>query len=123
MATRRTLNRRAADDARRIDQLIEQRDAARGERDAALGNTRRFAGQLSAALDELDTLRKEPAAGPVPDGWAAERRDLRRALMLSERARAALDERACAAQDANDALCREAVTRAGNLARPEVTAP
>lgn len=121
MLTRRTLTRQRDDARASVERLVEQRDDARGERDAAVGNQRRLARQLSDVRDGVDAHRKEPAPAPVPAAaaWVVERQALRRALLLSERARRALDERARALQDANEHLCREAVDRAGNLTRTE----
>ena len=118
MDTRRTLRQKLADLQRRYADAVTKRDAAERLARTELFNVKRLAGQLSQARDELDTLhRKIGADRPSP---AAELRDARRALMLSERARRSLDEQLATVQAANEALCREAVDHAGNLA-PEVT--
>lgn len=71
---------------------------------------------------QLGQARQRIATGPTgPDAWKAERTRLVQRLDLSERARASLDGQMTVVQDANDALCREAVDRAGNLTR-QVTA-
>lgn len=81
----------------------------------------------SAGIDlsiELSRLRKDsPRAGREPlfiDGASTAPLSLARRLELSERARAALAEQLAQMQAANDAMCRDAVTAAGTLARVEV---
>lgn len=113
METRRTL-REERDIARTQRRAaIEQCDAAVKDAVIERSNVKRLAGQLSETRDELDALqRKHEADRPAP---SEELRNARRALMLSERARASLDAQLVTVQAANDSLCREAVTRAGNL--------
>lgn len=72
---------------------------------------------------EITALRREITEARTPDiGWLAERRDLRRENFELRQARARLDARLIELQAANEHLCREAVDRAGTLAKVEVTA-
>lgn len=108
------------------DLAIDQRDAAIEQRDKALTDTeaaQSTAEQLAEARDEIDALRKAPPADPAPADWQAERRDLRRELMLVKRARAALVDQVEELRACNHALSREAMGRAGTLAKREVTTP
>lgn len=114
MPTKRTLTRQLADAHGRIQQLVDERDEALGNAGTGQSNVTRLARQLSEVRDELDALQRKhdadrPAAGD-------ELRAARRALMLSERARASLDEQLVAARAEIESLCREAVARAGTLA-------
>lgn len=119
MNTRRTL-RSQRDHARdQRDRAYEQLEDALESADTGRFTTKRLAHQLTEARDQVDALtRKLNDDRPTP---AAELRDARRALMLSERARASLDAQLATVQAANEALCRAAVDRAGTLARPEAT--
>lgn len=80
--------------------LAEERDAAR------------------AALDGLRVRAEQLAGRELTLGEAL----LFRRLRASEAARAQQEERLMALQNANDALCREAVTAAGNLGETGVAA-
>lgn len=113
MPTKRTLSRQLADARARVQQLVDERDEAVGDAGTEHSNVTRLARQLSETRDQLDALqRKHDGNQPAP---GEDLRDARRALMLSERARASLDAQLVTVQAANDSLCREAVTRAGNL--------
>lgn len=77
---------------------------------------------LRAARAEVEQLRRELADARTPDiAWLAERRDLRRRLLLLLSTNARLESRLHDLQEANDHLSRQAVDRAGNL-RIEVPA-
>jgi len=73
-------------------EVVAERDAANKTAEAERFNVKRLAAQLSGVRDEL--------------------RDARRALMLSERARASLDTQLATVRAANEAMCREAIDRA-----------
>ncbi len=94
---------------RQVRQLEQLLKAARQEQDAEPAHTAR----LDRALRACARYRAE-AAGlrrprPAPPGG--------RALELSERARKSLDEQLRMLGNANDAMCRELVDRAGTLAK------
>lgn len=119
MPTKRTLTRQLADARKRVQQLVNERDEAVGNAGTGQANVARLAKQLSETRDQLDALqRKHDGDRPAP---GEELRDARRALMLSERARASLDAQLVTVPAANDSLWREAVTRAGNLTTSAVT--
>jgi len=95
---------------RERDDAIAERDAANKTAEAERFNVQRLAAQLSGVRDEVDTLKNQPA--PVTEPPGTELREARRALMLSEQARASLDAQLATVQAANEAMCREAVDRA-----------
>jgi hypothetical protein len=97
-----------------VRRLVDERDQARAERDAAQTAASTAARQFAEADAAARRLRLA-----APRGVAAEVADLRRLLALSERARRALDGQRSELLAANEALCREAVDRAGTLAPPE----
>jgi uncharacterized coiled-coil DUF342 family protein len=105
MDTRRTLRQKLATaQAQRAD-AIRQRDEARSAAETGQFAVKRLAAQVTETRNERDTLQHKLDAGlPTP---AAELRDARRALMLSERARASLDAQLATVQAANEAMCRE----------------
>jgi hypothetical protein len=124
MDTRRTLRQQRDTARHQRDDMTNQRDTANKTAETERFNVKRLAAQLSEARDELDALRKTPPpAGPLaPDDWQAERRDLRRELMLTKRARAALVDQVEELRACNHEMSRDAMGRAGTLAKREVTA-
>jgi uncharacterized coiled-coil DUF342 family protein len=122
MTTRRTLRYERDTARRQRDDMTEQRDDAVKDAEIERFNVKRLSAQLS---DARDALRKAPRpVAPAPDDWQAERRDLRRELMLTKRARAALVDQVEELRACNHAYSREAMSRAGTLATAgEVTAP
>lgn len=97
-----------------IRRLVDERDRARAERDAA----QTAASTAARQFTEADAAARRLRIAAQQD-IGVEVADLRRRLALSERARGVLDEQRTELLAANDALCREAVDRAGTLAPPE----
>jgi len=117
----RRLREDHADLGRRYAEVVAERDAANKAADTERFNVKRLAGQVTEARDETDALREKQAAErPTP---GTELRRARRELMLERRIVAQLNDRLEALQAANEAMCREAVDRAGTLTAGEVAAP
>lgn len=109
METRRTL-RQQRDEARAArDRAVEQRDEALSAASGGQFTIKRLAHQLAEVRDELDAAQRKLIADTpaAPPSWRAERRDLRRALMLADRARRSLTDQIASLQAANEAMCRE----------------
>jgi chromosome segregation ATPase len=105
MDTRRTLRQQRDDFQRLYADACAERDEARRTADTERFNVKRLAGQVVEARDERAALQQKlDADRPTP---TAELRDARRALMLSERARASLDAQIASLQAANEAMCKE----------------
>ncbi|WP_405794061.1 hypothetical protein [Streptomyces sp. NBC_01506] len=96
--------------------LYERLEAAETDAAAHLGNVRRLAAQNVQLADKLDAARRPAPAVPEPAPAPVTDRSLLRRLDLSERARRSLAGQLATVQAANDAMCRDAVTAAGNLA-------
>lgn len=102
--------------------LYERLEAAEKDAAAHLSNVKRLAAQNVQLAEKLDAARRSapvaPASAPQRDATppaAAVDRSLARRLDLSERARRSLAEQLATVHAANDAMCRDAVTAAGNL--------
>lgn len=111
--SRRT-RREAAD--RERQQYIEDRDTARELAEERLRTIGRLSGTITDLRSELAKAKTPPA------GWLAERRELKRCLLLLAQGRRRDADIIVELQAANDALNREAVDRAGTLAKREVAA-
>jgi hypothetical protein len=115
MTTKRTLRRLLAEEKDKNRRLADGRTEAREDADTGQFNTAYLAQQVDKLREENNELArrlKAAAVAPPPAGWQRERSRLRRALDLSERARAALDDRVLQLGAANDRLNREAYDRA-----------
>lgn len=108
---------------KRHQDTLDALDDAVTDNTGLLDTIKRQCREITSLRDEVNALRHELADARTPEiGWAAERRDLRRENFELRQARAHLDARLIEVQAANEHLCREAVDRAGTLAKVEVPA-
>lgn len=115
MPTKRTLTRQRDDALAQVRRLVDARDDALKDADTGEFNTRRLAGQVADLREENEQLHRQLKARPAaPDtaAWTRERSELRRALHLSERARARLDEHVRMLGQVNEQQAAELYDRA-----------
>lgn len=102
---------------------ITARDEATVLAEERLSTIGRLCGQLSDARDENTALRRQLDAAQDPNaGWLAERRDLRRQVLVLTQDRARLADINAELQAANEAMCKDAVDAAGTLTKKAVLA-
>lgn len=119
MPTKRTLQRQLTAAHQQRATAYEARDEALKDAEDARFTVKRLAEQLSEVRAERDMLLKQTAE-PAPATPAAGPQPVRRELLLANRARRALVDQIEELRRCNDDLSREAVDRAGNLARTGV---
>ncbi|MET7933439.1 hypothetical protein [Streptomyces sp. NPDC005322] len=112
---------------RRLTELLElareaQNDGAFDDLQARLESALRDAAEDQAAVITAHRQLKEKDA-ELARIRAAGDPDARRKLQLAERARRDLHEQLTQLQAVHEAMCREAVDRAGNLSAPPVSVP
>lgn len=112
------------------EQLEKARTGTTGARPEESGTLARLRTDLQAAKkalrqteDQLAEARAARAVAVAGAGQPPADRELRRRLFVAEQTVRRLDTERADLIRANDALCREAVDRSGNLAPQAVTAP